>query len=436
VFPKLQRAGNTTGLRRIEVEHFMTDMKKEIKAGPQQQRNGPAGQPQRNGPAQPKVVVFDQPVAQPATIKKRHKMLLLGLGLVIGLPVLVVAIYLIFFAQPQYTSEVGFTIRQEETTSSSDIMGGLSGILGNPAQSNADLLFEYMQSQEIVQKIAQKFDVTAHFAQNWPLDPVFSIWPDATIEDLHWYWNRIARITYDQASGLMLVKIRANTPEAAQTLARMVVAQSEQMINGLNETARIDATRNSEADLQAALERLRAAREELAHFRARTQILDPQADIQGRMGVLNVLQQQLAETLVEYDLLIMQSDGGNDPRLGQLERRIEVIRNRIDEERRLFTQQNVTVDQTDYPSLIAQYESLLVDQTFAEATYQAALTAADAARSNADRQTLYLATFIQPSLAQSAQHPQTVLLILLTAMFSTLAWAIMALIYYSLRDRG
>ncbi|MCC1482911.1 hypothetical protein [Roseibaca sp. Y0-43] len=235
---------------------------------------------------------------------------------------------------------------------------------------------------------------------------------------------------------MMLVKIRANNPETAQELASLVVAQSEQMINGLNEAARNDATRNSEEDLQAALERLRTAREELAHFRARTQILDPQADIQGRMGVMNVLQQQLAETLVEYDLLIMQSDSGNDPRLGQLERRIEVIRNRIDEERRMFTQQNVTVDETDYPSLIAQYEGLLVNQTFAEATYQAALTAADAARSNADRQSLYLATFIQPSFAQSAQHPQTVLLIFLTAMFSSLVWAIMSLVYYSLRDRG
>ncbi len=154
------------------------------------------------------------------------------------------------------------------------------------------------------------------------------------------------------------------------------------------------------------------------------------------MGVLNVLQQQLAEALVENDLLMMQISDNNDPRIRQMQRRIEVVRNRINEERRDFAQQDVTGDDTDYPRLIAQYESLLVDQTFAEATYQAALTAFDAARSNASRQTLYLANFIQPSLAQRAQYPQTIMMIALTAAFMTLIWSIMALVYYSLRDRG
>lgn len=406
----------------------MTDIQKKIKADPKQQRKSPA--------SAPKVVTFDRPMAQPAIVQKRHKRLFMGLGLVVGLPVLLVSLYLMLFAQPQYVSEVGFTIRKGENSTATDLMGGLSGVLGSSTQNDADLLFEYVQSQEIVQQIAKQFDLNAHYAQNWPLDPVFSIWPDASIEDLHWYWNRVARVTYDQASGLMLMKIRANAPETAQTLAGLVVAQSEDMINSLNETARRDAMRYSEADLEEALERLRSAREKLSHFRAHTQIVDPQADIQGRMGVLNVLQQQLAETLVEYDLLVIQGDGNSDPRLGQLQRRVEVIRNRIAEERRMFAQQNVTVDETDYPSLIARYESLLVDQSFAEANYQAALTAVGAARSNADRQALYLATFIQPSLAQSAQHPKTLLLIFLTAAFATLAWSIMALIYYSLRDRG
>lgn len=406
----------------------MTDTPPEIK--PEQRR--PKG---RNAP-KPQVVAFDRPLASPARIQPRHRGLMFAMAAVILLPVLLVTAYLVFLAKPQYASEVGFTIRQEESGSASDLMGGLSGLLGGPVQGNADLLFEYVQSQEIVRQISAEFDLLDHYSQGWPVDPVFSIWPSATIEDLHAFWNRMTRITYDQSSGLMLLQIRARDPQTAQTLAQMIVTESERMINGLNEAARGDAMRNAEEDLASALERLRSSREALAHFRARTQILDPQADIQGRMGVLNVLQQQLAEALVEYDLLQTQTDNTNDPRLRQLERRVEVIRNRINEERRVFTQQNVTVDQTDYPSLLAQYESLLVDQAFAEATYQAALTAADAARSNADRQTLYLANFIRPTLAESAQYPQSLLIIFLTAVFSTLTWAVIALVYYSLRDRG
>jgi capsular polysaccharide transport system permease protein len=379
---------------------------------------------------------FDRPVANPAQIKPRHRGLVLSLGLIVILPVFLTTLYLTIFAQPQFASQVGFTIRQEETGSASDLMGGISGLLGSPLQSNADLLFEYVQSQEIVERIDVHFNLIDHYSKSWPSDPIFSIWPTALIEDVHWFWNRMVRITYDKATGLMLAQVRARDPVSAQYLAQLIVVESELMINRLNETARRDTMRNAETDLNAALERLRSAREALAEFRARTQILDPQADIQGRMGVLNVLQQQLAEALVEYDVLLMQTSDMNDPRLRQIQRRIEVVRNRISEERRGFAQQDVTVDDTDYPRLIAQYESLLVDQVFAEATYQAALTAFDAARSNASRQTLYLANFIQPSLAQRGQYPQTVLIIALTAGFMTLIWSIMALIYYSLRDRG
>ncbi|WP_084657511.1 hypothetical protein [Natronohydrobacter thiooxidans] len=355
--------------------------------------------------------------------------------IIVGLPVLLTTVYLTVFAKDQYASKVGFTIRQEETSTASELMGGLSSILGAGAQSHADLLFEFVQSQEIVQRISEEFDLVGHYSANWPYDPIFSLWPDASIEDVVWFWGRMVRVTFDKASGLMLVQVRAHDPETAQVIARLIVRKSEEMINRLNSTARMDAMRHAQADLEAALERLRAAREALAEFRARTQIVDPQADVQARMGVLSNLQQQLAEALVEHDLLSQTTDA-NDPRLRQLTRRIEAIRTRIRDERQSFTQLDVTIDDTDYPRLIAQFESLQVDQVFAESTYQAALTAMDAARSNASRQNLFLANFIQPTLAQRSQYPQTTLLISLSFFFSLMFWAILALVFYSLRDRG
>lgn len=376
-----------------------------------------------------------RPPARSAWRKSRHSGLILSLLVIVCLPVLITALYLTVFAKDQYASKVGFTIRQEETSTASELMGGLSSILGASAQGHADLLFEFVQSQEIVEQIMDEFDLVANYSANWPLDPIFSLWPTATIEDVVWFWGRMVRVTFDRSSGMMLVQVRAHDPETAQMLAQLIVRKSEEMINRLNATARIDAMRNAEADLEAALARLRAAREALAEFRARTQIVDPQADIQARMGVMSNFQQQLAETLVEYDLLSQTADA-NDPRVRQLARRIDAIRNRIRDERQNFTQLDVTIDDTDYPRLIAQFESLQVDQAFAEATYQAALTAMDAARSNASRQNLFLANFIQPTRAERAQYPQTTLLIGLSFFFSLMAWSVMALVYYSLRDRG
>jgi len=373
--------------------------------------------------------------AQAARLKRRHSGLILSVVFVIILPVLLTAFYLVVFAKDQYVSKVGFTIRQEETGTASELMGGLSSLVGAGSQGHADLLFEFVQSQEIVERISQEFELRDHYSQTWPMDPAFSLWPKATIEDLLWFWGRMVRITYDKSSGLILLQVRARDPASAHRIAELIVSESERMINRLNETARRDTTRYAEADLEAALARLRAARETLAEFRARTQIIDPQADMEGRMGVLNNLQQQLAEALVEQDMLSQTIDG-TDPRLRQAQRRVEVVRNRISEERETFSLQDVTVEDTDYPRLIAQFESLQVDQAFAEAAYQAALTALDAARSNASRQSLYLANFIQPTFAQSAQYPKTTQIIGLTMLLMTLLWGIMALVYYSLRDRG
>lgn len=386
-------------------------------------------------PEASKTIAGLQPVAGPTRIRRRHRGLMLSIGFVIVLPLALTILYLTILAEDQYASNTGFTIRQEETGSASDLMGGIAQVFGSGALGNADLLFEFVQSQDIVERINARFDLVTHYTANWPTDPLFALWPWATIEDLVWFWGRMVKVTYNQASGLMLVEVRAGDPQSAQLISQMIVEESEQMINRLNETARRDTTRNAEADLSAAVERLRTAREDMAEFRVRTQIVDPQADIQGRLGVLNNLQQQLAEAMINNDLLLLTSDE-NDPRVRQTQRRIEVVRDRIQQERRNFAEQDVTVDETDYPRLIAQYESLLVDQGFAESTYQAALTALDAARSNASRQSLYLASFIKPTLAQRAAYPQRFLIAGLALFFLTLLWSVMALIYYSLRDRG
>jgi len=378
-----------------------------------------------------------RPVVEPARLRRRHYGLLLSLVGMIFVPLLLTALYLYIFAEDQYASNTGFTVRTEETSSASDLVGGLSAFMGGSSgTTNTDVLYEFMQSQEMVERISARIDLAEHYSQTWPGDPVFSIWPDASVEDLLWYWRRMVRISYDKGSGLIDMQVRARDAQTAQDIARAIVEESEQMINALNESARRDSTANAQLDLDDALLRLRAAREALAEYRARTQIVDPMADIQGRMGVLTNLQQQLAQALVDYDLLITVVTTDTDPRVRQAQRRIDVIRARITEERRNFATQDVTVFDTDYPYLIAQFESLRVDQEFAEQTYRAALTALDSARSNASRQSLYLATYIRPTLATRADYPQRLTLTGLTAMFLMLVWSIMALIYYSIRDRG
>ncbi|MEM9128151.1 MAG: sugar transporter [Pseudomonadota bacterium] len=378
-----------------------------------------------------------RPVAQPAQMRHRHWGVLVSFFLVVLIPLAALTGYLWTVAEDQYSSTTGFTVRTEEGAGAIEQLGGLAKLAGASAASDSDILYEFIQSQEIVREIDARVDLRAHYGEYWPRDFLFAIWPDATIEDLVWYWQRVVRISYDQATQLIEVRVLAFDRDTAQTIATEILRLSQDRINDLNVQAREDAMRYAQADLDEAIIRLKSAREALTRFRTRTQIVDPVTDIQGRMGVMANLQQQLAEALIQYDLL-RDTVASSDPRLTTAQRQIEVIRNRIASERLSFASAGPEIGDIseDYPSLIAEFESLSVDREFAEQTYRVALAALDIARDNAARQSRYLASYIQPTLAESSEFPKRFIVFGVAALVLCLSWSIMVLIYYSIRDRG
>ncbi|MCA0922785.1 sugar transporter [Pseudooceanicola nanhaiensis] len=416
-------------------------------AGPQpgaQQKpagqNGPQqGGPQQGGPQQGGMgagakVVEVRPLADRASFHRRHWGLLLSFFLVVIVPLTAAATYLYGVSLDRYGSITGFTVRSEESGGASELLGGIVQFTGSSSSSNSAILYEFIQSQEMVEAIDAQFDLRAIFSAHWGDDPLFSLWPDASIEELLWYWQQAVRISFDQSSGLIEVRVIALDADTAQSLAQGIVAESQKKINEMNQNARADAMRYAEADLAEAIERLKTARGALTAFRTRTQIVDPSADIQGQMGVVNSLQQQLASALVELDLL-RSTSSTQDPRVTQVQRQIDAIRSRIADERASFANDKFGSGEADYPTLMAEYEGLTVDREYAEESYRAALTALDAARAQASRQSLYLATYIQPTLPQDSKFPQRGMILGLLAAFLVLVWGILTLIYYSLRDR-
>lgn len=377
-----------------------------------------------------------RPPAGAARLRRRHRGLLWSFVLLVLLPSATISCYLWIVAEDRYASVTGFTVRQEETGGATELLGGLTALTGSNLSSDGDILYEFILSQAMVRALDAELGLRGHFSEHWVSDPLFALWPEASIEDLEWFWRRILRVSYDRNSGLIEVQVVAYGPGMARDIALGILDQSQQMINRLNDRARADAMRYAEADLAEAVARLKAAREALTTFRTRTQIVDPAADIQGRMGVINNLQQQLAQALIAYDILD-QNTTANDPRKLQSAREIEVIRERIARERESFASETGGggVAGEDYPRLIAEYEALQVDREFAEESYRAALAALDVARAKASRQSRYLATFIEPTLAETSEHPDRLTIELVAGLVLVLSWAVMVLIFYAIRDR-
>lgn len=382
----------------------------------------------------PKVRVVEvAPVARKARLRLRHWLVLLSFVLFTVLPSAGTGVYLYTRAADQYASTVGFTVRQEEVGSAFDFLGGLSSLSGN-SSSDTDILYEFIQSQELVRAVDRDLGLRTIYTRAQD-DPVFRLKDDATIEELMEYWGRMVRVFYDPGTGLIEVEVRSFTPEDSQAIAQDLFERSSEMINRLSEVARQDSMRYAKDELELAIGRLKQARQAMTLFRNETQIVDPSADIKGQMGLLNSLQAQLADALIGLDMLA-ETTNSNDPRVEQAKRRITVIERRIEDERnKLGVGANAGDETRGYADLVGEFESLQVDRQFAEEAYVAALSAHDVALSEARRKSRYLAAYLNPTLAETPLYPRrpTILAVVTLILFGI--WAISVLVYYSLRDR-
>ena len=387
-------------------------------------------------PAAKIAAVADPPAAGRARLKLRHFMVMISFILFVAAPVTGAAWYLYTQAADQYASKVGFTVRREEVGSAMEILGGLTS-LSSASSSDIDILYEFIQSQELVRAIDAKMDLEKIYSKP-ERDKVYRLTPDASIEDKVDYWSKMVRLTYAAGTGLIEVEVRAFDPQDAHNIAQELFDQSSAMINELSSVARSDATGYARDELDQAVARLKKARQALTLFRNETQIVDPLADIAGRMGLLNSLQSQLAESLIDADL----QEGANDPRLKQTRRRIEVIEQRIQSEREKLgvrtpstNDSNTSSENEVYADLIGTFESLSVDLEFAEKAYLSSLSAYDAAVAEARRQSRYLAAYLRPTLSETPRYPDRILTLAVVSMLLFGIWMLIVLVAYSLKDR-
>jgi capsular polysaccharide transport system permease protein len=370
-----------------------------------------------------------QPDVGPARPKPRHWLALAAFVLVVIAPLAATSAYLWTRAADQYHSEVAFSVRSEEVASATaGLIGALTQINSGGA-SDANILFEYIRSQKIVEEVDAELDLRAIYNRH-PEDVVFALGENASIEALQAHWNRMIDVSYESSTGIIHVRALAFEPEDARAIAAAILERSDLMVNQLSEQARGDAIRFAREELAEAEANLRTVRDRLADFRRTHNIVDPNVDVAGQMGLLSALQAELAQALVDRDVLLSYAAEG-DQRVIQANRRIDAITARIEDERSSLDLTGVT---GSLPEVVGNYEELLVDLEFANTAYTQALAGLAAARAEARRQSRYLAAHIKPTLAQSTLYPRRLMIAGLAGLFLLLGWGVLMLVYYNVRD--
>ena len=210
------------------------------------------------------------------------------------------------------------------------------------------------------------------------------------------------------------------------------MAASERLVNDLSARARRDMVGHAEADVVSAEARLTAALDKIRQFRDKSGLIDPGKTADATAQLANKLRDDLIKANSQLATLktFMRDDA---PPVRVLKARIRSL----ETQEKGLAQEMTATDQPAAPTLsqtLGSYNSLEAEHKFAEAAYQHALEALDKARDNADRQQIYIASFVPPSLPEEALYPYRWRSLGVVALVAFAVWVIGALAVQSIRD--
>jgi capsular polysaccharide transport system permease protein len=351
--------------------------------------------------------------------------------LVVVLPAAAAAAYYFLVAADQYVAEFRFGLRSAEPVRADP--GALLQQGTAPLQIGLDsyVVVQYIASRAIVDDLDKGLDLRGMFSVR-AADWLARLHLPAPIEELVGYWRAQVDAFFDATNGTIVVRARAFTAHDALTLAQAILASSERLVNGLSARARRDALRNSEQEVQQAERRLTAALARLRDYRDKEGLIDPHKAADANAALSGRLRDDLVRAGTELSTLkqYMRDDA---PALKILEARMETLKAQQSAVEGEATDTETTRSQA-LSRKMGSYEELEGERRFAETAYQHALEALDRARINADRQQIYIADFVRPSLPEEALYPRRLRSLGIAFLIAFAIWAIGSLTIRSVRD--
>lgn len=369
-----------------------------------------------------------QPSAKPQ--QHRRRWMLFSFILCVVLPPALGTLYTTFFASDRYVAGAGFAVRNMHAGGGSDLLGAFTGLsAGGSTSSDGYMVLTYLESRDLLDRLEADAGFRALYGAQ-EIDVVSRLRADLDVEKVVNYWKRRIDTSYDPTSGIITFGVQAFSAADAQRVAELVLGYAQELVNQLSDQARKDAVGFAETEVARAEQRLLAALKQVREFRERGESLDPAASAVAQIEILAGLETRLLETKARMAALGGTVDA-DAPSMATLRRQAEAIESQIKEKSGGL---NMAGANEGLSQLLAEYEELQVEKTFAERAYASALASLEAARADAGRQQRYLAVYSKPSLPEFPLYPRKILYPVLFLVVSAGLWGIGTLLVYSVRD--
>jgi capsular polysaccharide transport system permease protein len=366
-----------------------------------------------------------------AARRRRFPVRLLSFVVFVLLPVAVAAVYYFIIAADQYVAEFRFALRTVEPARA-EVGGILQGpVAPSPVGVDSYAVVQYLGSRDVIDELGKTIDLRGMFSRP-EADWFARLELPVSIEELVRYWKSQVDAFYDMTNGTIVVRARAFKPDDALQLAQAILSAAEQLVNDLSARARRDTLRNAEKEVHRAERRLKSALARLREFRDREGIIDPRKTADATQALAGRIREEIvrAETELATVKHYMRADA---PSVRMLEARIQSLQTQLRSVESEVTDAEKSRSEV-LSHVMGSYERLESERTFAEKAYQHALEALDRARMNADRQQVYVAGFVQPSLPEEPLYPRRLRSVGIILFLCCAVWLIGAFAVQTVRE--
>lgn len=351
--------------------------------------------------------------------------------LVIGLPLLLAALYFGFIAADRYVSEATVSVRQASSDASA--LPGAALLLAGvspPATQDTLVLTRYVHSLALLLRLDEELGLRKHYASE-SLDLPFRLASDSSQEQFLHYWRQRVQVGFDATTSLLTVRVQAFDPAFAQSVNQRILEESEKFVNESSHRIAREQLRFADGEARAAGERVEQAKNALLTFQSKNRLLDPGAQARASGIITAELQGSLARREAELKgLLAYLNDAA--PQVRSLRGEIKALQQQIDAERERATTNTRASQRLN--ALAADFQGLELRAEFAVDAYKLALGAVENARIEATRKLKSLVVVEPPSLPQTAEYPQRLYNLVTVLVASLLLYAIVRLVLATIRE--
>lgn len=335
-----------------------------------------------------------------------------------------------YVAEARVTVRAAKEQRQSPTMDAASIIGKISGGGSKNTGQDSFIVLNYVRSRAIIVDIGGRDYLEKVFSRR-EIDYFSRLKQGANLEELFQFWTRQVRANVDTVSGIVTLRVEASRPQDALRVAQDVVRLSEDLINKITVRVRKDAVARADLEVGLAAQRLAEARNNVLQFRNQNVLIDPGSRATGIGELIGKLTKERID--IENALATFSGSLSSDSPSQRIQKaKLAAIDQQIEELKKKLTDRGHADDTVS--SQIASYERLKLDEQFAEKLYTVAQIAYQRARQELDKQQLYLAVVVSPTLPQAATYPRIVASTLLFFGSLVVLWSIAALITASVRD--